>query len=99
MNARPEDFAARALSREELEAHWMPFTANRHFKAKPRILSHAKGMHYWTAEGRQILDGVAGLWCVNAGHSRPRHSVPSADVPPASRAAPRGSRSIRRDTE
>jgi beta-alanine--pyruvate transaminase len=70
MNARPEDFAARVLSREELEAHWMPFTANRNFKGKPRILSHAKGVHYWTADGRQILDGVAGLWCVNAGHGR-----------------------------
>jgi beta-alanine--pyruvate transaminase len=70
MNARPEDFAARALTRAELEAHWMPFTANRHFKANPRILSHARGVHYWTAEGREILDGVAGLWCVNAGHGR-----------------------------
>ena len=70
MNARPADFAPRALAREELEAHWMPFTANRHFKANPRLLSHAKGMHYWTADGRQILDGVAGLWCVNAGHGR-----------------------------
>jgi beta-alanine--pyruvate transaminase len=70
MNARPEDFAARALTRTELEAHWMPFTANRHFKANPRILSHAKGVHYWTADGREILDGVAGLWCVNAGHGR-----------------------------
>jgi beta-alanine--pyruvate transaminase len=70
MNARPEDFAPRALTREELEAHWMPFTANRHFKANPRLLSHARGVHYWTADGRQILDGVAGLWCVNAGHGR-----------------------------
>jgi beta-alanine--pyruvate transaminase len=70
MNARPEDFAARALTREELEAHWMPFTANRQFKAKPRMLSHARGVHYWTADGREILDGVAGLWCVNAGHGR-----------------------------
>jgi beta-alanine--pyruvate transaminase len=70
MNARPSDFAPRALTREELEAHWMPFSANRHFKAKPRILSHARGVHYWTAEGREILDGVAGLWCVNAGHGR-----------------------------
>ena len=60
----------RALTREDLEAHWMPFTANRNFKAKPRILERAKGMHYWTPEGRKILDGVAGLWCVNAGHSR-----------------------------
>src|SRR5512139_3590016 len=74
MNARPEapiaHPAAPALSREDLEAHWMPFTANRHFKAKPRLLARAKGMHYWTADGRQILDGVAGLWCVNAGHGR-----------------------------
>ncbi|MEO8307295.1 MAG: aspartate aminotransferase family protein [Pseudomonadota bacterium] len=59
------------MNREDLEAHWMPFTANRNFKAKPRILSRAKGMHFWTDDGRQILDGVAGLWCVNAGHSRP----------------------------
>ena len=70
MNARPADFAPRTLTREELEAHWMPFTANRHFKASPRLLSHAKGVHYWTTDGRQILDGVAGLWCVNAGHGR-----------------------------
>ncbi len=58
------------LTRDDLEAHWMPFSSNRHFKAKPRLLARAKGMHYWTAEGRQILDGVAGLWCVNAGHGR-----------------------------
>jgi beta-alanine--pyruvate transaminase len=70
MNARPEDFTARALSREELEAFWMPFTANRQFKGAPRLLSHARGMHFWTTDGRQILDGTAGLWCVNAGHGR-----------------------------
>ena len=55
-----------------LDAFWMPFTANRDFKQAPRLLSKAKDMHYWTPEGRQILDGTAGLWCVNAGHSRPR---------------------------
>ncbi len=54
----------------DLETHWMPFTPNRQFKAKPRLLARASGMHYWTTEGRQILDGVAGLWCVNAGHGR-----------------------------
>ncbi len=54
-----------------LDAYWMPFTANRHFKQAPRLLAKAEGMHYWTADGRRILDGVAGLWCVNAGHSRP----------------------------
>ena len=55
-----------------LGAYWMPFTANRQFKKAPRLLTRAEGMHYWDAGGRQILDGVAGLWCVNAGHARPR---------------------------
>jgi beta-alanine--pyruvate transaminase len=59
-----------ALERADLEAFWMPFTANRQFKANPRLLAKASGMHYWTPDGRQILDGVAGLWCVNAGHGR-----------------------------
>ena len=62
--------AQRPLDRAELEAFWMPFTANRQFKAKPRLLAKAQGMHYWTPEGRQVLDGAAGLWCVNAGHGR-----------------------------
>ena len=55
-----------------LDAFWMPFTANRQFKKAPRMLVRAEGMHYWDADGRQILDGVAGLWCVNAGHGRPK---------------------------
>ncbi len=67
MNARTDDGQ---FGRDELEAFWMPFTANRQFKAAPRLLSRAEGMHYWTPDGRQILDGVAGLWCVNAGHGR-----------------------------
>jgi beta-alanine--pyruvate transaminase len=54
----------------DLDAFWMPFTANRQFKGNPRLLSRAEGMHYWTSDGRQVLDAVAGLWCVNAGHSR-----------------------------
>ncbi len=54
----------------------MPFTPNRQFKAKPRLLARASGMHYWTPDGRQILDGVAGLWCVNAGHGR--HEITEA---------------------
>jgi beta-alanine--pyruvate transaminase len=58
------------LDRSQLEAFWMPFTANRQFKASPRLLARAEGMHYWTVDGRQILDGCAGLWCVNAGHGR-----------------------------
>jgi beta-alanine--pyruvate transaminase len=48
----------------------MPFTANRQFKSAPRLLAKAKGMHYFMADGREILDGTAGLWCVNAGHCR-----------------------------
>ncbi len=54
----------------DLDGFWMPFTDNRYFKANPRLLASAKGMYYQTPEGRQILDGTAGLWCVNAGHSR-----------------------------
>nr|WP_310523103.1 aspartate aminotransferase family protein [Polymorphobacter sp.] len=54
----------------DLDAFWMPFTDNRYFKANPRLLASAKGMFYQTPEGRQVLDGTAGLWCVNAGHGR-----------------------------
>jgi beta-alanine--pyruvate transaminase len=53
-----------------LDAHWMPFTANRQFKAAPRLLASAEGVHYTTVDGRKVLDGSAGLWCVNAGHGR-----------------------------
>ena len=56
----------------DLDAYWMPFTANRQFKKAPRLLTRAEGMHYWDDQGRRILDAVAGLWCVNAGHGRPR---------------------------
>lgn len=55
---------------EELAAHWMPFTANRQFKSAPRLLVAAEGMHYTSHDGRKVLDMVAGLWCVNAGHNR-----------------------------
>lgn len=54
----------------DLQAWWMPFTANRQFKAAPRLLVAAKDMHYTSHDGRKILDGTAGLWCVNAGHCR-----------------------------
>ena len=57
---------------KDLDAYWMPFTANRQFKQAPRLLARAEGMHFWTPENRQILDGIAGLWCVNAGHARPK---------------------------
>ena len=55
-----------------LDPYWMPFTANRAFKQAPRMFVAAKDMHYVTDDGRQVLDGTAGLWCVNAGHCRPR---------------------------
>ena len=64
--------AAEAIGSQKMDAYWMPFTANRQFKKNPRLFVKAAGMHYWTDDGRQILDGVAGLWCVNAGHGRPK---------------------------
>ncbi|MEZ2219926.1 aspartate aminotransferase family protein [Rhizobium sp. RCC_161_2] len=62
LNAAPND----------LSAFWMPFTANRQFKKEPRLFVGAKDMYYTTHDGRQVLDGTAGLWCVNAGHCRPK---------------------------
>ncbi|MEL6516973.1 MAG: aspartate aminotransferase family protein [Pseudomonadota bacterium] len=56
----------------DLSAFWMPFTANRQFKKAPRMFVSADRMHYTTADGRQVLDGTAGLWCCNAGHNRPK---------------------------
>ncbi len=55
---------------DNMDSFWMPFTPNRAFKAKPKLLSAAKDMHYTSHDGRQILDATAGLWCVNAGHGR-----------------------------
>ncbi|EEQ96409.1 aspartate aminotransferase family protein [Brucella sp. ZJ1_1] len=55
-----------------LENFWMPFTANRQFKAAPRLLASASGMYYTDTDGNQVLDGTAGLWCCNAGHGRKR---------------------------
>jgi beta-alanine--pyruvate transaminase len=69
MNKRA-DFTAKAGL--EASAFWMPYTANRQFKKTPRLLARAEGMYYWTEDGRQLLDGQAGLWCVNAGHCRPK---------------------------
>ena len=68
MNKRVE-FTGAGLQQS---AFWMPYTANRQFKASPRLLARAEGMYYWTADGREVLDGQAGLWCVNAGHCRPK---------------------------
>ncbi len=58
------------LKPDQLDAYWMPFTANRQFKSAPRLVAKAEGMYYWTPEGRRILDGFSGLWCCNAGHGR-----------------------------
>ena len=64
--------AAAQAAVNNLESFWMPFTANRQFKAHPRLLASAKGMYYTSVEGKEILDGTAGLWCCNAGHSPSR---------------------------
>ncbi|MAS07559.1 MAG: aspartate aminotransferase family protein [Ahrensia sp.] len=62
----------RTVAPNNLEAFWMPFTANRQFKSNPRMFVAAQDMHYTTSDGRQVLDGTAGLWCCNAGHGRPK---------------------------
>ena len=54
-----------------LENHWMPFTANRNFKADPRLMVRAEGVYYWDHKGGKILDGSSGLFCCAAGHGRP----------------------------
>jgi beta-alanine--pyruvate transaminase len=59
-------------TQSQLDAYWMPFTSNRRYKQAPIILSSASGMHYFLADGTKVLDGAAGLWCVNAGHCHPR---------------------------
>jgi beta-alanine--pyruvate transaminase len=63
--------AARVEIPNDLEALWLPFTPNRAFKKAPRLISRSKDMHYYTPEGREILDATAALWCCNAGHNRP----------------------------
>ena len=54
-----------------LDNYWIPFTANNVFKQNPRLLVEAQGMYYKTDDDREILDGIAGLWCCNAGHCHP----------------------------
>ena len=63
---------APAYRPNDLESFWMPFTANRQFKRAPRMIVGADGMYYHTDDGRKVLDAIAGLWCVNAGHNRPK---------------------------
>jgi beta-alanine--pyruvate transaminase len=58
------------LSPNELEPYWVPFTANRAFKKRPRLFAGAKGMHYFKPDGTKVLDATSGLFCVNAGHCR-----------------------------
>ncbi len=62
---------AALTNRPDLSAFWMPFTANRQFKADPRLFVAAHGLYYRTEDGREVLDATSGLWCVNAGHGRP----------------------------
>lgn len=62
------------LSQEQLDSHWMPFTANRQFKQDPRLIVAAQGNYYTDAQGRRIFDGLSGLWTCGAGHSRPEIS-------------------------
>ncbi len=64
------DMPATAPIPNDLESFWLPFTSNRAFKRAPRLIARAKDMHYYTPEGRAVLDGTAGLWCTNAGHNR-----------------------------
>ena len=61
-----------AAAGQNLEPYWMPFTGNRYFKAHPLMVESAAGMYYRSSDGREILDGIAGLWCCNAGHAHPR---------------------------
>jgi beta-alanine--pyruvate transaminase len=68
----PLDVADPVPLPNDLDAYWMPFSDNRGFKRHPRMLVAADGMYYRTAEGKKVLDGTAGLWCVNAGHRRPK---------------------------
>lgn len=71
------DDAADRLAQETgsapaLDAYWMPFTANRRFKSAPKLIAKAQGIWFTTRDGRDVLDGLSGLWCSNAGHCHPR---------------------------
>ncbi|WP_172199922.1 aspartate aminotransferase family protein [Niveibacterium sp. COAC-50] len=77
------------LSAEQLEAHWMPFTGNRDFKKNPRLITRAEGAYLYDASGRQVFDGLSGLWCSGLGHCRPeiteaiRRQAATLDYSPA----------------
>src|SRR5262249_25561305 len=78
-----------SLSSTELDAYWMPFTANRQFKKKPRIIAKAAGAYFEDDRGRRIFDGLSGLWCSGLGHCRPeitaaiRQQAATLDYAPA----------------
>lgn len=63
----------------DLDSYWMPFTGNRQFKANPRMIRAAEGVHFVTADGRRVLDGLSGLWCCGAGHNRPEIAAAIAE--------------------
>ncbi|MHA0854957.1 aminotransferase class III-fold pyridoxal phosphate-dependent enzyme, partial [Serratia nematodiphila] len=65
-----ENYSLNRLDAAGLEAHWMPFTGNRNFKAQPRIITQAAGAYYTSHDGRKIFDGLSGLWCCGLGHGR-----------------------------
>jgi len=87
--AKPDRRSLAATVPNDLEAFWLPFTPNRAFKRAPRLIARAKNMHYFTPEGRAVLDGTAGLWCCNAGHNREpiveaiKHQAEQLDYAPA----------------
>lgn len=66
------NLARMASSKVNYDHFWMPFTDNTNFKKDPRIFERAEGVYYYTEDGRQVLDGMSGLWCVNAGHGQPK---------------------------
>ena len=70
MNERARPEAVGSTTTLENSPYFMPFSMNRAFKKAPRLLARAEGMYYYTSDGRKILDGTSGLWCVNAGHCR-----------------------------
>ena len=80
---------------QDLASHWMPFTANRNFKAKPRMIVGGQGAYYTDAEGRKIFDGLSGLWCSGLGHGRKEvaeaigKAAATLDYAPASSSATR----------
>ncbi|HEY5622872.1 MAG TPA: aspartate aminotransferase family protein, partial [Gammaproteobacteria bacterium] len=68
-----------SLSRAELDAYWMPYTGNRDFKDHPRMIVGADGCHYFSADGRKVLDGLSGLWCCGMGHNRREIAIAVTD--------------------